>query len=140
MSLIAFFAPLFVQVALTFGLLIWMGVLRVRSVNAGEIHVRDIALGEQNWSKQATQVANAYSNQVELPVLFYLVMVLAFFSANATVGLVVLAWAFVLTRLAHALVHVTTNNVPRRFFAFLAGLIILVAMWVLFLGHALLGI
>lgn len=135
MSLIAVFAPLFVQVALTFGLLLWMGFLRVRLVNTRAVAIRDIALGEPNWPKQATQVANAYSNQFELPVLFYLVMVLAFFTANATTGLVILAWAFVATRLLHALIQVTTNNVPRRAIAFTAGLVVLVAMWVLLLGH-----
>ena len=48
-------------------------------------------------------------------MLFYLLVVLAFFTARPTIALVVLAWLFVATRLLHALIHVTTNDVRRRF-------------------------
>ena len=133
MSLTTVLAPVFVQVALTFALLLRLGTIRVRAVRAGAVQSRDVALGQPNWSPQVMQVGNAYRNQMELPVLFYLVMVLALFSAHATAGLLALAWLFVASRLLHALVHVTTNNLQRRFFLFLAGALILIAMWGLFL-------
>jgi hypothetical protein len=133
MSPTAAFAPLFVQVALTFALLFHMGRLRIRMVRDGTVATRDIALGQPAWPPLATQAANAFRSQFELPVLFYLVIVLAFLAGRMTDVLVVLSWAFVVTRLLHALVHVTTNNVPRRFWAYTAGLIILMAMWVDFL-------
>ena len=59
-------------------------------------------------------------------------MVLALFTGRGNVLLVVLSWLFVASRFTHALVHVTTNNVPRRFFAYVAGLAILVLMWLVF--------
>ena len=137
MSLSTVLAPVFVQVALTFALLTWLGALRVRSVRAGAVQARDVALGQPNWPPRVTQIANAYRSQLELPVLFYLVIVLALFSAHATVGLVVLSWLFVASRLLHALIHVTTNNLQRRFFTYLAGLIVLIALWLLFLVEVL---
>lgn len=137
MSLSTVLAPVFVQVALTFALLIWLGTLRIRSVRAGAVQARDVALGQSNWPPRVTQIGNAFRNQLELPVLFYLVIVLALFSAHATVGLVVLSWLFVGCRLLHALVHVTTNNLQRRFFTYLAGLIVLIALWLLLLGEVL---
>ena len=69
--------PLFVQVVLTFVLLFWAGHLRVGAVRRGEVHPRDIALREPNWGKRETKVANAYHNQLELPVLFYVLTILA---------------------------------------------------------------
>jgi hypothetical protein len=132
MGAAAVLAPVFVQVALTFALLLWMGRLRVFAIRSGATHPSDIALGQQNWPQQATQVGNAYRNQFELPVLFYLVSLLSLFTARASLTLVVLAWLFIATRLLHALIIVTTNNVPRRFFVFLAGALIVMLMWGLY--------
>jgi hypothetical protein len=125
-------APVFAQVALTFGLMLWMGRLRVSAIRSGAIRPGDIALGQPNWPQQATQVGNSYRSQFELPVLFYLVSLLSLFTARASATLVVLAWLFVATRLLHALIHVTTNNVPRRYFAFLAGALVLMLMWIVY--------
>ena len=128
----ALLLPTFVQVALTLGLLIWLGSLRVQAVRAGQVQIRDIALGQPNWPKPLLQVAKAYRSQLELPSLFYLLVVLALILGRATGVLVLLAWLFVLSRLLHALIEVTTNNVPRRFIVFSAGLAVLVVMWLLF--------
>jgi hypothetical protein len=139
MSLATVFGPVFVQVALTFALLCWAGSVRVSMVRTGAVKMRDVALGQPNWPVRAAQITNAYENQLELPVLFYLLMILAFFSAHMTVTLVVLSWLFVASRLLHALIHVTTNEMRRRFFVFLAGVLILLLMWVLYLLDVLFG-
>lgn len=135
----AYLAPLFVQVALTFALLFWTGVRRVDEVVAGTVHPRDVALRQPNWPKDLLQVSNAYQNQLELPILFYLVVILSLFTARTTISLLVLSWAFVATRLVHALIHVTTNNMKRRFFVFLAGSLVLLSMWILFTLDLFLG-
>ncbi len=139
MGAAAVLSPVFVQVALTLGLLFWMGRLRVGAIRAGAVRIGDIALGQQNWPQQATQVSNAYRSQFELPVIFYLVSVLALFTARASVLLVALAWLFVASRLLHALIHVTTNNVPRRFFLFLGGAAILTLMWIVYVAELYFG-
>jgi hypothetical protein len=133
MSLTAAFAPVFVQVALTFVLLFRLGVLRLGLWRDGTIAARDYALGQAAWPPTVIQTANAFHNQFELPVLFYLVAVLAFMAGRMSGVLVVLAWLFVVARLLHALVYVTTNNVPRRFSAYTASFVVLVAMWLVFL-------
>jgi hypothetical protein len=51
-----------------------------------------------------------------------------------------LSWAFVLLRIAHAFVHVTTNHVPTRFCWFLAGALMLLVMWIVFAARILLGL
>ena len=133
MSFATAFAPVFVQVGLTFAILIWTGILRRRALRDGAVRPEDIVLRQPNWPARPTQAANAYQNQLELPVLFYLLVVAAFFSAHMTTALLVLAWAFVATRLVHALIHVTINELMPRSAAFAAGFVILVAMWALFL-------
>ena len=134
-------APVFVQIALTLGLLVWSGVLRIRAVRGRTIHYRDIALGEPNWPPQATQVSNAFANQLELPVLFYLAIVLALIAGGPPSTLmVVLSWLFVVSRGVHALIHTTTNNVPRRFFAYVAGLFILGLIWLVVFAEVYFGL
>jgi len=140
MSVQAVLLPLFVEVALTFVLLFWTGNLRFREVGSGEVKVRDIALREPNWSTRTTQVANAYHNQLELPVLFYIVTILEWVTRQADLLFVVLAWLFVLLRIGHAGVHVTSNRVSRRFAFFAAGAVVLLVMWVIFAVRLLLVI
>ena len=116
---------------LTFGLAFWAGVLRVQVVRRGTVKARDIALGQPGWPEQATKVINAYHNQLELPFLYYLLIVMVMVVSPATPGVVLLSWLFVISRLFHALIHVTTNNVSRRFFVFLAGSVLFFSVNVL---------
>lgn len=140
MSIRTVLLPLFVQVALTFVLLIWMGSLRVAAVRRGDVHPRDIALREPNWPRRLLQVQYAFHNQLELPVLFYVLTILAWITRFADLLFVVLAWVFVLLRIAHAYVHVTDNNVPRRGLVYIVGAVVLIVMWVIFALRLLIGL
>lgn len=133
MSAATAFAPVFAQVALTFALLLWTGVVRVRAVRSGEVRPEDIVLGQPNWPALPTQAANAFGNQFELPILFYVVVLAAFVTGHMTDTLLVLAWAFVATRLVHALIHISINALTPRSLVFATGFFILLAMWALFL-------
>jgi hypothetical protein len=140
MSIQAILLPVFVQVALTFALMFWMGSVRVAAISRGQVKVRDMALGQPVWPERETQIANCYHNQFQLPVLFYVLVALALFTRKADLLFVALSWAFVLLRLAHAFVHVTSNRVPTRFRWFLAGALVLLLMWIVFAARILLGL
>jgi hypothetical protein len=140
MSIQAVLLPLFVQVALTFVLLFRMGMARVGVIKSGKVKIRDIALGQQAWPERETQLTNCFHNQFQLPVLFYVLVALALFTRKADLLFVLLAWLFVLLRVAHAWVHVTSNHVPMRFRWYLAGAVVLLAMWVVFAVQILLGL
>src|SRR6202158_3122232 len=135
----AILIPLFVQVALTFGLLFWMGGLRGRDFGSGAVDPNKVGLREPGWPARTTQVAYAYSNQFELPVLFYVLVALLMIMRHADVIFVVLAWLFVLTRLIQAAIHVTNNDVLRRGQAYGVGVLVLFIMWVLFAVEILTG-
>ena len=124
--------PVFVQVGLTFFLLIWMGGARRQALVSGETKPRDIALGQQNWPVRTTQVGNCYRNQFEVPVLFYVLITLALPLRHADLVIVLLSWVFVVTRLVHAGIFVTSNRVSRRGLAWLAGALVLLVMWIYF--------
>jgi hypothetical protein len=113
--------PLFVEVILTFVLLFWMTYLRTSATSSGAVATRDIALREPNWPPQATPVADAFHNQLELPMLFYVLTILAWDTHHAGTIFVALAWLFVVLRVIQAVIHVTDNRVRRRGLAFILG-------------------
>lgn len=133
MSVQAILLPLFVEVILTFALLFWMAPLRIRAVRLDAVRAEDIALREPNWPKRVTQVGNSYANQFELPILFYVLAILELVTHRAGVLFVVLAWAFVIFRLLHAYVHVTSNTVNVRGPLFGGSAFTLAAMWLVFI-------
>jgi hypothetical protein len=140
MTVAALLAPLFVQVALTFVLMFWMAQARTSALRRGETHIRDTALGQPNWPTRVQQISNCYHNQFQLPVLFYVLTILAYDLKKADYAFVIMAWVFVISRIVHAYIHVTSNRVPRRFLAFAVGALVLLMMWAIFALRILLGI
>jgi hypothetical protein len=132
--------PLFVQVVLTFVLYCRMAYYRVTLIRRRIVHPRDVALREPNWPPHVLQVANAAHNQLETPVLFYVLTILAIITRHADVLFVVLAWIFVLARIAHAYVHVTSNRISVRGPVFGVALLVLMIMWLIFIVRILAGL
>ncbi|AGK57096.1 hypothetical protein HYPDE_27083 [Hyphomicrobium denitrificans 1NES1] len=139
MAVTDFLLPVFVLVFLTFILLLRTAVGRVSSLRSGEVKPDDIALGEPGWPKTTTQYGNAFKNQLELPVLFYVLVAFILITRVGDLLLLVLAWIFVILRLAHAYVHTTNNNVLVRGRVYGGGLVALLAMWVIFAVKILTG-
>ena len=133
MSVQMILLPLFVQVLLTIALGMNMALKRRSAFASGETRWQDIALREQNWPKDAMAAANAFANQFEIPVLFYVLTILALITKRADLIFVVLAWIFVITRLLHAGVFVTSNHVPTRGAIFGVGVIVLIIMWLMYI-------
>ena len=140
MSIPAILLPVFVLVAMTAVLNVWMGWSRTSSVRRGAVRIRDIALGERNWLKHTQQLSNAFHNQFELPVLFYVLVAFALITRQADLLFVILSWIFVASRLVHAYIMVTTNYVPRRAQVHFIGAGVLILMWLIFAVRILLAI
>ena len=132
--------PLFVEVALTLGLLVWLFLLRRRDLVSRTVHPSKIALREPNWPPRTQQVANSFSNQLELPVLFYVLTILEIITQHADIVFIVLAWIFVIGRLGQAYVHTTSNRVMRRGSWYGISALALIVMWIVFAVSILLGL
>ncbi|HUE46479.1 MAG TPA: MAPEG family protein [Aestuariivirgaceae bacterium] len=128
----AMIAPVFVHVVLVVALVIATGRGRVAAVKAGEVTLKDIALDSSRWPERLRKLSNNYQNQFELPVLFYAGVALLIATGLADGISLVFAWGFVASRLVHSFIHVGTNNVVHRLYAFGAGLAALVALWLWF--------
>lgn len=132
MSVQMILLPLFVQVLLTIALGLYLAVKRRQAFAAGT-RWQDISMREPNWPKDAIIAHNAYLNQFEIPVLFYVLTILALITKQADLLFVIMAWIFVVMRLLQACVFLTTNHVPIRGAFFGIGVLVLVIMWVIYI-------
>jgi hypothetical protein len=124
--------PVFMLIGLAFFLLLWMTTARTQALRGRETRPKDIALGQLNWPERVVQIGNCYRNQFEVPLLFYILIALALPLRRADLFIVLMSWVFVVTRFAHAGIFVTSNNVQQRGLAWLAGVLVLLAMWIYF--------
>jgi hypothetical protein len=128
----AVLGPVFVQVGLTLFIIFWLGLERRHHLKAGKVDLSAIALSTSGWPPRLRQISNCFSNQFELPVLFYVVVILVVETHKANLSFVILEWLFVATRIWHAAIHMTSNDVAKRGRAFGFGVLTLVAMWLIF--------
>ena len=140
MSIPMILAPLFVQVLLTFAVMIGMMTFRTKALQSGETRFQDIAMREQRWPHQAALFANCFGNQFELPVLFYVLTILAMMTKHADLLFVLLAWVFVVFRILQATIHITSNNVQFRGGYYFVAALVLLIMWLIFIVKIMLGL
>jgi len=132
-----FLLPIFAHIAMTMGILAWLGFARVQAAKSGAVALRDIALDPANWPARIVQIGNSYKSQFELPLFFHILCILLYVRGENGWAFILLAWIFIFTRIIHAFIHVTSNHVVNRFNAFTAGLITLSLMWLLFAAQLL---
>ncbi|WP_407160095.1 MAPEG family protein [Bradyrhizobium sp. STM 3557] len=109
MSVQMILLPVFVQVGLTFALLLWMRGGRGRTSN-GPVS----------------------TDEFGLPTLFYALIALAMPVRHADLVIVMLSWIFVVTRFAHAGILVSSRESGERSMAWYASALVLLAMWLYF--------
>lgn len=124
------FHPAIAMVALTFAVSVRLLFSRVGTMRRERIHPQSVATSGAMAARIAdTRAADNFRNLFELPVLFYVALVVAAVSGLATPTVLALAWAFVALRIAHSAIHCTYNRVMHRFYAYIAGWAVLVALW-----------
>lgn len=130
--------PMAAMVLLTLVVMIGMVNSRIRAVKTGKVKNTYYKTHQGDTEpREVAQYTRHYVNLFESPVLFYAACLAAMIAGQASTTMQVLAWTFVGLRVVHALVHLTSNKIPRRMAVFAACWIVLLAMWVtLVLGVA----
>jgi hypothetical protein len=123
-------APAFAMVALTTVVMFCMFFERTRQMRAERIHFREIPSSAQMAARFVdTRAADNYRNLFEMPVLFYLALLVAALTGLVTPVSLGLAWAYVALRAVHSAIHCGYNRVLHRFYAFLASNLVLWTLW-----------
>ncbi|HWN07617.1 MAG TPA: MAPEG family protein [Steroidobacteraceae bacterium] len=127
------FVPVIVQVLMTLLIYVRLIKVKIRELRAGNVNRDRLALHEDAWPESVLQINNNIRSQFELPVLFYM-MTAILWALDAAHGLAMAAASvFVLSRIAHALIHLGSNYVPNRRRTFTVGWWVLMFMALLVL-------
>src|SRR5262245_32969616 len=130
MSAYAILYPLFAMFLLTSLVLARLAVLRVGAISRREVAMNYYTTYQEGEEPAHIRVVTRnFLNLFEMPLLFYVVVILTYVTGQASPWLVGCAWAYVALRFAHSAVHLTSNRVPLRFRIYFAGNFALLAMW-----------
>jgi len=122
--------PAVAMVALTIVVWFRMYLTRIAQMKRERIHPQAVATSAQAAAKLTDScAADNFRNLFELPVLFYIALVVAAQTGQVGVVTLSLAWAFVALRIAHSAIHCTYNKVIHRFYSYLAGGFVLWTLW-----------
>jgi len=122
--------PAVAMVALT--MVVWVRMYRTRiaQMKRERIHPQAVATSAQVAAKLTdSKAADNFRNLFELPVLFYLALVVAAQTAQVGWLTLTLAWSFVALRMLHSLIHCSYNKVIHRFYAYFFGGVVLWSLW-----------
>jgi len=123
--------PMLAQVLLIFLVWVYMYITRLREIQRKEISPQQLASrsdGQALLSDSAGPSDN-FKNLFEMPVLFFLAVLLSLLLFIQDDLLVELAWGYVILRAIHSVIHCTYNRVLHRFTVYLTSSIVLALMW-----------
>ncbi|WP_434356975.1 MAPEG family protein [Parasalinivibrio latis] len=109
---------------------------RIRAIRTGEMTKEFLILMQGvdvPVPESVIKTTRCFINLFEVPVLFYIVAVLVITQDAQSAYFVLLAFGFVLSRVAQAWIHITYNHVPHRMIAFGISVICVLSLWTLLL-------
>jgi hypothetical protein len=122
--------PMAAMVILTFTVLIKMFRGRVAAVKAGEANAGYYKTYQEGGeSREAAQITRHFANMFEAPTLFYAACIAGMVVGENGSVLVVLAWVYVVLRMAHAYIHIGRNKLQPRIRAYFSSWLVILAMW-----------
>jgi hypothetical protein len=119
--------PMLAQIGWTFLLYAWLTVARTRAVKSGKTDYSCFVLGREE-PLEVARITRNLSNQFELPVIFYALVVLLVALGRVTWFDVIVAWLFVAGRVIHTLVQTLGDNVVLRGRVFVISFLAVVAL------------
>ena len=122
--------PALAMVGLTIVVWFRMYTSRVAEMRRERIHPQSVATSAQMAARITdTRASDNFRNLFELPVLFYVALLVLAWTGHVTPVTLLLAWLFVALRVLHSAIHCTYNRVVHRFYAYLAGGVVLWVLW-----------
>lgn len=122
---------MFAMILLTFAVAGYLFKLRFDAVKTGKVKLSTFRLNNAtDMPANMLQAARNYTNLFEIPTFFYAAGTLAIVLQLETASIIVLSWFFVIARILHSWIHLTSNNVIHRLQAFMASNICVLLMWI----------
>jgi len=138
MKTTSIFLPALVLMLWTLLVLVQIPIRRFYAYFAKRVVAGDFKHGESSNVPVDVALPNKiFMNLVEVPVLFYALVLIAFVTNEVNHITVGLAWLYVVLRFVHSMIYFTYNNVIHRFTVFATSNLVVLVM-IFYLGVALL--
>jgi hypothetical protein len=124
------FHPMLAMVALT--AMVWVRLYWVRlpEMRRLRIHPQWLATSSQKSARLVdTRAGDNFINLFEVPVLWYLALIVAYLTQQVTPSVLGLAWCFVAGRALHSLIQCSYNKVMHRFIVYSLSTCLAWALW-----------
>ena len=123
--------PMGALAALTFLVVLLVGITRFRAGGRRLITADDLKFGESARVPGHVRIPNRnFMNLLEVPVLFYVACLTLYVTKTVDQASLYLAWCYVAMRLVHSGIHLTYNNVYHRLSVYAVSNAVLVTLWV----------
>ncbi len=126
-------ATIFAMVLLTFLVFLVLAIRRIGGAMRGEYPSDYFKVLRSKTDfippVKTEQAARNLINLFEVPVLFYVLVLILIWTQKTDQWSLWLCWIFVISRYAHSLNHIGPNKVKLRFLAYLIGVLVLYATW-----------
>ena len=107
-----------------------MLMLRIKAVREEKLNMSYFLLNQGGIRPEyLIKTEQHYENLFELPVLFYVVVALVVVMGGVDYWYVLLSWLYFVSRMVHASIHLTYNNLIHRRYAFFVSTAALYFMW-----------
>lgn len=125
----AIFVPALLLMFWTMTVLLLVPIRRVKAVKQRRVSPKDFSHGESDKVPPDVALPNRiFMNLLEVPVIFYGVVFMAYLCNLVNEVTVSLAWAYVVLRFVHSGIYFTYNNVAHRALVFGSSNFAVVAM------------
>lgn len=128
--------PMFAMFLLTVFTLVKTFTTRIRLVKEGKLDARYFRTYQNGKdgvyeAEESRVLSRHFSNLFEAPVLFYAVCLAALATQNAGALFQLVAWLYVLARITHSFIHMGSNKIWHRIYAYMTSWIILTGLWLI---------
>jgi len=122
--------PVFAMFALVAMVLLRMRRMRFAAVRSGEVSIKYYRAYQEGDEPEALKVVSRhFVNLFEMPVLFYVGVIMTYITQSVSYWMVALAWMYVALRYVHSWVHLGSNDVRVRVTVYFASAGVLLLLW-----------
>ncbi len=123
--------PMFAMIVLTFAVLLALFRKRAQAFKKGTVSLSYFNTFQGETEPESSiKLSRHFANIFEVPTLFYVACLGALVVGQNAIAFQLLAWAYVIFRVAHAFIHTRSNKLRSRTAAYFASWIVLLVMWV----------
>jgi len=122
--------PLLPVVFLNFFVIFHMRYVIEKAIKKREVRYSWFRVYEGSAPEYMMAASHHYKNFFEIPILFYLLCIILYVIDDVRDLDLWIAWLFVVFKLIHSYIRLTSNYVPNRAYAFYICVLLLLGGWI----------